>query len=188
MAKTRNVTIKATSNGGKIEFDMDENGRDTELLVFNKNNDNMKKDESYDIVFALKNQGGADLAFVQDPGDVIYISKGSDTHLPKCPKNANGNPQTPFTVSNVQPLQLTVRNPDDDICFYKFALRFIDKNNSNKIETFDPIFGNQNGGLTVQPPGGGTSFITGATTTSFFVGAVVAVLGTMLAYNVGLFA
>ena len=177
----RDVVIKAKMVGNEIEFDMVEGSQQTEILVFNKTNDNMKKTDHYDIDFRLVNEGGANLAFVMPPGDVIYISKGSDTHLPRCPRNANGNPNTPFTVTNVTPTTLTVHNPDDDICFYKFALRFTDANDGNAIKTFDPIFGNQNGGLTTTPPSDGTS-----TTTAFAGGILLGAVGVALAYSTGL--
>ena len=177
----RDVVIKARQAGNEIEFDMIEGNLDTEILVFNKTKDNMKKTDQYDIQFRLVNEGGANLSFVQPPGDVIYISKGSDTHLPRCPRNANGNPNTPFTVTSVTPTTLTVHNPDDDICFYKFALRFTDANDNNAIKTFDPIFGNQNGGLTSSPPGGGTS-----SAVAFAGGALLGGAAIALAFSTGL--
>lgn len=180
MVQPRKVTIKATKNGSKIDFEMEENGHYTELLLFNKDLDKIKKNESYQITFTLDNDNGANLEFVQDRGDVMYVLKGSNSSVPKCPKNANGNSQTPFTVSNVTATTLTVDNPDDDVCFYKFALRFIDKNNGNAIVTFDPIYGNQNGGLTLQQ----NSFSTGV---AFVGGAALGSLITMMSYNVGLF-
>ena len=180
----KDVTIKAKKVGSKIEFEMEQAGQYTEILVFNKTNDNIKKTEDYEIVFGLRNEAGADLEFVQDKSDVIWISKGSDVTLPKCPKNGNGNSNSPFTVTDVQAKTLTVRNPDNDINFYKFALRFVDKANNGAIVTFDPIFGNQNGGLASKPPGGGTASIAFVGGTGLLVGAVL----TMMAYGVGLFA
>jgi hypothetical protein len=173
----RDVTIKAKKVGNNIEFDMVEKNQDTEILVFNKTNDNMKKTDHYDIDFVLQNVSGANLEFVQVPDDVIYISKGSDTHLPKCPKNSSGNGQTNFTVTSVTATTLSVHNPDDDICFYKFALRFIDKDNGGAIKTFDPIFGNQNGGLASQPPGGGGT----SSAVAFVGGVLLGAAGTVLA-------
>lgn len=177
----RDVTIRAKKVGNDIEFEMLERNQETEILVFNKTNDNIPKNDHYTIDFALQNVAGANVEFVQDKDDVIFISKGSDTHLPRCPKNANGNPNTPFRVDSVSANTLSVHNPDSDICFYKFALRFVDRGDGNKIRTFDPIFGNQNGGLTVTPPGGSTSI-----TTAFVGGIMIGAVGIAVAYSTGL--
>lgn len=180
MAKTRNVTIKTIKDGNKIKFEMEENGDYTELLLFNKNGDKIPKSESYNIIFEIDNGDGVNLEFVQDTGNVMYVRKGSPYHVPKCPTNGTGNSQTPFTVTSVTTTTLTVNNPDDDICFYKFALRFIDKNASNAIVTFDPIYGNQNGGVGLY-----SSAI--LTTFAFVCGTVLGSVATMMAFNVGLF-
>jgi hypothetical protein len=172
MAHQRKVTVTAKRNGSKIDFEMEEKGHYTELLLFNKNDDGIKKTDTYDIIFDLKPDPGVNVEFVQDKGDVMYVSKGSNSHVPKCPKNANGNPQTPFAVTSVSATQLTVNNPDNDVCFYKFALRFIDKDNGNAIVTFDPIYGNQNGGR---------SLVNSATTAAFIGGAGGAAIGALFA-------
>lgn len=181
MNKPCNVTIKATKNpAGEFEFDMDYKGGSTELLVFDKAKDGMKTIDEYLINFTLENGPGINLAFVSNANDVMYVKKGSDNHLPKCPKNGSGNGQTPFQVVNnpVPPTTLTVRNPDADVCFYKFALRFEDRNDGNKIVTFDPIYDNRNGG---SPRSAQFSLATG------IGGAAAGALITMLIFNVGLF-
>ncbi len=181
MVKARNVTIKTKMNGGQIEFEMEENGNYTEMLLFNKSDDKIKKTDSYDIIFNLQNGAGVNLEFVQDVGNVMYVRKGSPNSIPKCPTNAAGNSQTPFTVTSVTATTLTVHNPDDDICFYKFALRFINKNANNAIETFDPIYGNQNGGTSVSS----SAYLTAVV---FVCGVALGSVVTMMTFNVGLFA
>ena len=180
MNKPCDVKIKATKNpNGEFEFDMEYKGGSTELLVFDKARDGMKPNDEYVITFTLENGHGVNLAFVSDADDVMFVKKGSNNHLPKCPRNGGGNGQTPFEViTPVQPNILKVRNPDADVCFYKFALRFEDRNDGNKIVTFDPIYDNRNGGSTKFAE---YSLVTG------LGGAAAGALITMLIFNVGLF-
>lgn len=175
-----NVTIKATRNAsGEIEFEMEYKNGATDLLVFDKSRDGMKKADGYLINFTLDNGPGVNLAFVSDPDDVMFVRKGSNNHTPKCPRNGAGNGQTPFqVVGPVQATSLSVSNPDADVCFYKFALRFEDRNDGNKIVTFDPIYDNRNGGSTKFAE---YSLVTG------LGGAAAGALITMLIFNVGLF-
>jgi hypothetical protein len=151
----RDVTITADKNSsGKIEFEMSDGGPDTEILVFNKTKDGMPKAEFYDVVFTLKNRPGTNLAFVTDADRVMHVAKGSAKHLPKCNKAttapaANGQ----LKVTSVTADTLKVTNKDEDECFYKFVLNFVDRDNGNAPVPFDPIWGNQNGG------GGGGGFV-----------------------------
>lgn len=162
----RNVTITADKNSsGQVEFEMSDGGPDTEILVFNKTKDGIPKSEFYDVVFTLNNKPGTNLAFVTDMNRVMHVAKGSGKHLPKCNKatsapSANGQLQ----VTSVTATELKVTNKDEDECFYKFVLNFVDLNNGNAPVAFDPIWGNQNGG------GGGFQLI--SPTTSTFVGGM----------------
>lgn len=174
----RNVRITVKKNSqGEFEFEMKEGGGpDTEILVFNKTKDGIPKSEFYDVVFTLVNQG-TNLAFVTDPGSVMFLSKGSDKHLPKCPKSQSPTSDGQFSVISVTDSVLTVQNKDDYDCFYKFALNFVDRDNNNAPVAFDPIWGNQNGG------GGGFQLIS-PTTSTFVGGMALGILLTVVAYNV----
>jgi hypothetical protein len=144
--KARPVTIKSFKDPhGKIDFEMLEGTQKTDTLVFNKTNDNMKKDESYDIQFTLVNTDGLQLQFKQDMQDVMWVAKGNKSSPPGCPKNQVGDAE--FTVTNVTASTLDVTNTDLDECKFKFVLNFIDTGNHNKAEQFDPIYENQNGGF-----------------------------------------
>lgn len=129
---------------GKITFEMEEGNRYTEILVFNKSKDKIPKSDFYLITFTLDDTTGDGLRF--DANDPMFLSKGSDKHIPQCPKNGTvGNPQG--FASAVDPNNdkiLKVTNFDMDECFYKFALNF--KDNAGNPHQFDPIYGNQNGG------------------------------------------
>jgi len=139
------VTIKSFKNAqGKIDFEMLEGTNKTDTLVFNKNNDNMKKDESYEIQFTLVNTDGLQLQFKQDKQDVMWVAKGSKTSPPGCPNNKVSDPE--FTVTAVTATTLDVTNTDKDECKFKFVLNFIDTADNNKAVQFDPIYDNQNGG------------------------------------------
>lgn len=179
MARNVGITIVADMVGGALEFEMKEGNQYTEMLVFNKTKDNMPKGEEYRIDFTLDDKSGRGLKFNQT--NPIYIGKGSDKHVPKCPKNGNVGSSNDFTV--IQPVTdttLSVQNKDNDECFYKFALNFVDGTGAPHM--FDPIFGNQNGGYTsTQPGGGGTS----ASTVAFFGGLLLGAVGSALAFNAG---
>jgi hypothetical protein len=147
MSKTRNVTIETSRNSsGDIEFSMKEGGTETELLVFDKNKDKMKKSEHYDIVFTLRNGNGINLSFVtqNSDGPVMHIAAGSWKHVPKCPAGASSGNNQDFSVTSVTANELKVKNEDSTECFYKFVLRFIDT--SGNIHVFDPIYDNRDGG------------------------------------------
>lgn len=139
------VTIKSFKNTqGKIDFEMLEGTKKTDTLVFNKNNDNMHKDDSYEIQFTLVNTDGLQLQFKQDKLDVMWVAKGTKTSPPGCPNNKVSDPE--FTVTAVTASTLDVTNTDKDECKFKFVLNFIDTANHNKAVQFDPIYDNQNGG------------------------------------------
>jgi hypothetical protein len=148
--KARPVTIKSFKDThGKIDFEMLDGTQKTDTLVFNKTKDNMKKDEFYDIQFTLVNTDGLKLEFKQDVQDVMWVAKGNKSSPPGCPKNQVGDAE--FTVTNVTANTLDVTNTDLDECKFKFVLNFIDTGNHNKAEQFDPIYENQNGGISRSP-------------------------------------
>jgi hypothetical protein len=169
MPKDVDVKITAKKENGKIIFEMEEGNRYTEILVFNKTKDKISKNDFYVIKFTLDDQTGDGLEF--DTGNPMYLSKGSDKHVPKCPQNGNiGNPQG--FASAVDPTNskiLTVTNFDMDECFYKFALNFKDAQGNRRI--FDPIYGNQDGGSSLA-----SAAIVTATVSSAIAGAAVTLL------------
>lgn len=174
----RDVTITARKNSsGQIEFDMTEgNGPDTEILVFNKTKDNIPKSEFYEVVFKLENKQGANLAFVQDVDNVMHVAQGSGKHLPKCDKATSGPSKNgQLEVTSVTASELKVTNKDEDECFYKFVLHFVDQTNGSAV-AFDPIWGNQNGG----GGGGGISSMIASSTDSMLGGAASGLLATWL--------
>lgn len=143
--KPRPVTINSHKDPhGKIYFDMEEDGKNTDTLVFNKTKDNMKKSEHYDLRFTLVNHDDLALEFKQDVNDVMWVAKGNKSSPPGCPKNQVGDAE--FTVTSVAASTLDVTNTDLTECKFKFVLNFIDTGNHNKAEQFDPIYENQNGG------------------------------------------
>ena len=146
MPKDVDVTIVAEKYAsGNIDFLMEQRNQYTEILVFNKTKDNMSKNDHYLINFTLDDKSGAGLKFSQ--ANTIYISKGSDKHLPKCPMNGSvGGPNEFSVVGTPTNTKLTVKNDDMNDCFYKFVLNFEDTSGNRHV--FDPIFGNQNGGFT----------------------------------------
>lgn len=177
MAKSRPVTIESYRDAaGAIKFQMKENGIETDLLVFNKTSDGMKKNDEYDIEFTLVNGQGCDVEFVTDansPGQpVMYIAQGSATYCPPCPTGPSTTPIKAFTTGKPTATALTVKNKDDDICYYKFVLRFYDKGTGTIVE-YDPIYGNQDGGS-------GPLMMLSPTATSTFSGTAAGLAVTLL--------
>ena len=77
MGKARAVTVTSSKDtSGKISFEMVEDGKKTDTLVFDKTKDNMKKSEHYDIQFTLVNTDGLKLEFLQDTKHVMWVAKG----------------------------------------------------------------------------------------------------------------
>src|SRR5688572_23031401 len=96
MTKDVDVTIVAKLVGANIEFEMEEGNQYTEMLVFNKTKDKLPKTDDYRINFTLNDTTGRGLKFTQ--ASPIYIGKGSDKHVPKCPKNGSVGSNNDFTV------------------------------------------------------------------------------------------
>lgn len=145
-SKHRYVEIVPTGGG---DFEMVENGNQTQTLVFDKTHDRidgkkMKKDQSYKIEFTLDENGP--YKFVDDEDDVMWVAKGDEKAPPACPTSSCGDPE--FEVLSVSDYELKIRNKDSDKCMFKFVINMVDAN-GNTVR-YDPIYDNRNGGLRIQ--------------------------------------
>lgn len=202
MAKDVDATIVAEMVNGKIEFHMKEKNQYTEILVFNKTKDGLNKNDHYLVNFKLDDQTQPKAGLKFDQSNPIYISKGSDKHLPKCPMNGSvGGPNEFRVIGTPTNTELTIENDDMNDCFYKFVLNFQDSSGNRHV--FDPIFGNQNGGFSIVSPSlittGVASGIATAAAISLFsasataapllmnivIGAVVGIVAALLVRTLG---
>jgi hypothetical protein len=132
---------------GGDQFEMVENGCPTQTLVFEKTHDRidgkkMKKSDHYSITFFLDEAGP--FRFADGKRSVMWINKGTETHLPECPTCETHQPGE-FVVTDRSDHSITVRNNDSDKCLYKFVLNLVDRN-GNPV-AYDPISENRNGGI-----------------------------------------
>lgn len=143
--KERSIEIVPLGGG---EFEMVENGRNTNELIFDKKHDRiggkkMRKNDHYDIVFTLDEEG--DYTFVTDEDEVMWVDKGSATSAPPCPTSQMHQKQE-FKVQKVSDYVLEVKNKDSDRCLYKFVINLVDKR-TKTVVPYDPIYDNRNGGV-----------------------------------------
>jgi hypothetical protein len=148
----RTIVIKAYKDGSAPDgyrFEMLPTGKPhTTTLTFNKDHDGMKKSQKYKVKFSLMNDNatGADLRFIRDDKEVMWVSKGTPTDPGPCPVVTIHDPE--FEVKTVEDYYLEITNKDDAICQYKFVLNFVGVNSAGKtaLIPFDPIWDNKNGG------------------------------------------
>ncbi len=134
-SKKRYVEIVPTKGGG---FELYENGRATQELIFNKDYDRidkkkMKKADDYRILFFLDEKGG--YKFVLDKSQVMLIDGAPCPYPP-------GRPE--FEVDDVDDYELEVLNRDSRSASYKFTINLLD--GAGNHVAYDPIYSNQNGG------------------------------------------
>ncbi|MEO7814812.1 MAG: hypothetical protein ABIR87_05130 [Sphingomicrobium sp.] len=141
---------KDSPNGYK--FSMEEKGVKTHKVVFNKNDDNMRKSQSYDVQFKVHNKMGADVAFSADPNIVMWVKKVANETDP-CPDTACFLPGEFFVSSfDHNDSSVYITNTDMKVETLAFAFNFFKKGEiegpKTKYIRFDPIGSNQNSGLT----------------------------------------
>lgn len=156
MNKNRTVEIWATPDTSAKEgyrFEMKANGSNTDELVFNKDTDNMKKKDNYQIEFILKNKGTKDeaLRFSKEVQTVLWAKAVNDIK-DQCPESACHMPGVFYVDSTVaiEDEKLTVINTDPAVQLFKFAFNFLRPGQQDgpttDYATYDPIGSNQNGG------------------------------------------
>lgn len=145
-AKSFTVTVTATLGAGPDPiFTLDSklkgpNGH----LVFNKNNDGMKKLDFYLMEFDLVDQTHLGLQFEPNPMNAFWVALSETTTPPDCPQKATYCSQVYAISNDPNGRSLTVRNDDDNVQAFRFSLNFVDQ--GGKPHCFDPIGQNQNGG------------------------------------------
>lgn len=180
MSKGRFVDIFVEPDSNEpsgYSFSMKENGVGASILVFNKNDDNMKKSENYKIEFKLHNTKGADLVFSKIEDKVLWAMA-----IPE-PSDACPPPGSTFPGLYVDPTafiedrRLTVINEDKSMQHFAFALNFVHRGEregpNTKYICYDPVGSNQNGGRSPIMPQFKTSTAIGIAAVAIVVIAVL---------------
>ncbi len=149
-AKTYKVTITAKPGTGTDPIDWDYDSilkkGSSGHLVFNKNDDGMKKWDYYLIEFGLDDRTTLGLQFEPNPMNAFWVVMGDNVSPPSCPQTAHYEAQIYAICDDPNGRTLTVRNEDDTVQFFRFSLGFIDSDGNP--HRFDPIGQNQNAGRT----------------------------------------
>lgn len=149
--ETRNITIKAKRDPTQyigFKFRMYENDRaiDDETLVSEKELKHKKEADYHTFIFTLENEGTSDLAFLDNPFDVMWVKPGNADKPGKCPDRRSSDPD--FCVGEVFSTRLVVHNANSRKCKHKFVLNFAGTkaDGSLGVVPYDPIWSNGNGG------------------------------------------
>ena len=142
------VEMVMTGNPPKPKPELkNSNGQPVALpIVFNKDNDNMKKVDHYRIRFELDNPNQTNLRFIQNKADVMWCH-GATT----CPISFCDMPGV-FWVDAIDANGewVDVINMDLTVQHFAFTLNFADKNISNPTQAdyvpLDPVGDNQDAG------------------------------------------
>jgi hypothetical protein len=153
-AKTFRVTVTAKPGTGvdPIDWGLDSNLKKggSGNLLFNKNDNGMKKWDYYLVEFSLDDRTSLGLQFAPNPMDAFWVAMGDIVSPPDCPETASYSEQIYAICDDPNGRSLTVRNEDDHVQFFRFSLGFIDSN--GEPHRYDPIGQNQNAGRSGTTP------------------------------------
>ena len=149
-----------------------------QLLIFNKNQDQMNKVDHYRVRFEIYGFNNSPLRFTPTEADMFWVQLGSGAG--SCPTARCGLPDTFWVAaSHPQGKWIDVVNMDMRVEEFWFTLNLVAKNNpTSAFVPVDPGGGNQNGGLTATPPGGGGGI---SSALAFGTGLILGVAGTAAA-------
>jgi hypothetical protein len=145
-------------------------------IIFNKDDDKIKKVDHYRIRFDIKNFSNSRLRFVPNAKDVFWVNQGNT-----CPTSFCELPGV-IWVDEVDPAGewIDVVNMDMKVEEFRFTLNFVDKSISSPTPAdyvpLDPIGGNQNRG----ERGSGFSFPLAPTLAIGFAAGLAAFFGARL--------
>lgn len=184
----RTITIHAVADNSQpsgYRFWMMESGVQNPPLEFSKDQDKLKKSQYYTLNFQLDKNENAGLRFSRDPTKVMWAKYvpgptspcvDAECHL----EEIFLDPATP-----IQDDAITVINVDRTTNYFAIGFNFLRPGDNDgpgvDYALYDPIGGNQDGGLTTSPDGGGTS-----SAVAFIGGVLLGAAGTAAAYGSGL--
>lgn len=146
MGQAKTVKVKFTTEAGG-KYQMEQNGAKKNQLVFNKTNDNMKKQDYYLIEFDLDDQSGLNLSFAPNPMHALWVDFTAPV---TCPTSAVYSDEFFAVCVDPSGQKLTVRNDDSKVEDFAFTLRFLpqgaDPKDQSSYVDYDPIGQNQDGG------------------------------------------
>jgi hypothetical protein len=145
-AALKNVKVIAKPGTTKpIDFELRSNLLKGSELVFNKDNDGMKKKDFYLVDFELDDQTSLNLSFQPNPMKALWVNMGDAMGPPRCPDTAAYCDDIYAVSVDPNGKKITVRNNDAKIQFFSFSLGFIGDPNESEYR-YDPGGQNQDGG------------------------------------------
>lgn len=134
-----------------VRFRMqDWNGCNLGLLVFNKKQLSMRKEDEHDVHFHLVQTKGMTLEFAQSPAVALWVDMGDEHTIPVCPTSQPPTQDPIFFATQSTPRKLKATNLNPAEQYFSFTLNFVDPKSSTptKLIPFDPGGSNQNSGIT----------------------------------------
>lgn len=155
MASNRTYDVVEDVTGGPPTAKpvLSQNGKiipQSQLLIFNKNNDKIRKSDYYLIRFDIKKFHQSPLRFTPNPSDVLWVKQASGpTNCPTMP--CHDLPNTIWVEEMDDDGEwIDIVNMDMECAEFWFTLNLVAKNDptSTNYVPVDPGGNNQNGGLT----------------------------------------
>lgn len=143
--KVKVVAKPGTSKRIDFELESDLKSPQTGQLVFNKDNDRMKKKDYYLIDFDLDDQTGLNLRFAPNPMKALWVNMGDAMNPPPCPATASYCDDVYAICVEPNGKKMTVRNDDAKIQYFTFSLGFFGDPDESEYR-FDPGGTNEDGG------------------------------------------
>jgi len=156
MGKDRTIDIYVKPDSSKpcgYDYWLEEGKVKIDRVVFDKNNNGMKKTDVYDVHFKLHNKEDANLRFSAIPEKALWVKtiENESEPCPDCPSYWDGFYLN--TDKNFDSNDIWVVNPDMKRQLFAFAFNCVPKGTVEGPKTeyvwIDPIGENRNGGESV---------------------------------------
>lgn len=183
----RNITIHAVADNSEpsgYRFWMMEGGVQNPTLEFSKDKDKLKKSQYYTLNFRLDANENGGLKFSKDPSKVMWAKYVPSPTSPCVDAECHLDEIFLDPATPIQDDAITVINVDRTVNYFAIGFNFLRPGDVDgpgvDYALYDPIGGNQNGGLAFRQTGGGT------TAAALVGGVLLGAAGTALAFNAGL--
>jgi hypothetical protein len=129
---------------------MTEKNKLVDILVFNKNNDNVKKSQYYSVHFSLDDEQNAGLRFSHDPDTVLWAAYVPTVTSPCVDEECHIPELFVDPAIPIEDDKIVVINVDRTEKYFAFGFNFLRPGDSDGPTTnyalYDPIGSNQDGG------------------------------------------
>ena len=180
----RTITIHAVADSSEpsgYRFWMMEGGTQNPPLEFDKTKDKLYKSEYYTLKFQLDKQENAGLRFSKDPKTVMWAKYVPSPTAPCVDSECHLDEIFLDPATPIKDDEIIVINVDRTTNYFAMGFNFLRPGDNDgpgvDYALYDPIGGNQDGGLTTKPPGGGGT----SSVLAFGGGVLLGALGTAVA-------